>query len=108
MPILMTETKNRKNEEKVPRKVKATRLGYYNERRMKAGDVFAIDYPREFSKSWMVYVDAPHPEREEDAAEAYAEYQRANAEAQEPKPVFSKDKRSGGSSGDRDVLGGGR
>lgn len=47
-----------------PRKVRAIRMGYYNEIRRRDGDVFVLQHPaREFSTQWMEYVDARTPER---------------------------------------------
>lgn len=57
-----------------PIKVRATRLGYYNDERKRVGDVFTISSARhtsgkrvgelkEFSHAWMEHVDPNVPER---------------------------------------------
>lgn len=40
-------------------KVKATRLGYYNHRRRREGDVFELMDDKAFSKRWMERLDGP-------------------------------------------------
>lgn len=44
-------------------KVMAIREGYYDHARRRAGDVFLIAKPEDFSARWMEYVDAATPER---------------------------------------------
>ena len=39
-------------------KVKATMLGYYNNKRMREGTVFNLSSEKHFSKSWMTKVEA--------------------------------------------------
>lgn len=41
--------------------VRATKLGYYNLKRKKEGEVFSIKSEKEFSKSWMEPVDGHAP-----------------------------------------------
>jgi hypothetical protein len=43
-------------------KVRATRMGYFGEKRIRDGDVFVID-AKEFSARWMERVDGRTPER---------------------------------------------
>lgn len=40
-------------------KVKATRLGFYGNSRIKEGVTFEIKSEQEFSKNWMEYIDKP-------------------------------------------------
>lgn len=42
-------------------KVRATRLGYYDNERKRIGDVFIIGGPKEFSTEWMETVDGSTP-----------------------------------------------
>lgn len=51
-------------------KVRATKLGYYGERRRRPGDVFVIDTEQHFSKRWMETVDPSTPERSTSPSEA--------------------------------------
>jgi hypothetical protein len=44
-------------------KVRATQMGYYDNARRRAGDVFVLRDPAVFSDTWMVRVDAQTPER---------------------------------------------
>lgn len=46
-----------------PIKVRATRLGYYDDQRRRVGDVFLIRKWKEFSETWMETVDGRTPER---------------------------------------------
>jgi hypothetical protein len=41
-----------------PIKVRATKLGYYDNQRRRIGDVFIIRTPKDFSKAWMETTDA--------------------------------------------------
>lgn len=45
-----------------PRRVRATRLGYYDNKRRREGNVFTIQSSQEFSDAWMEYVDKRTPE----------------------------------------------
>lgn len=44
-------------------KVRATAVGYYNEKRRREGDVFTLKTREAFSSKWMEYVDKSVPER---------------------------------------------
>jgi hypothetical protein len=45
-------------------KVKAIRLGFYDQRRRREGDVFHLSDPEHFSKNWMVKVEKSESKRE--------------------------------------------
>lgn len=48
----------------IPARVRATRLGYYDHKRRREGDVFTLaDSKKEFSERWMEYVSDDLPER---------------------------------------------
>lgn len=53
-------------------KVRATRTGYYDEKRRREGDVFLIREEAAFAKSWMERVDPTTPEHTTSAPEALA------------------------------------
>lgn len=53
-----------------PIRVRATRMGYYNNLRRREGDVFTLHDARLFSKNWMVVVPVATPERHTRANEA--------------------------------------
>lgn len=48
--------------------VKATKMGYFNHKRIKAGTIINLNSEKEYSKKWMVKLDAKGneiPEKEE-------------------------------------------
>lgn len=45
------------------RRVRATAPGFYDNKRLREGDVFTIKSASEFSSKWMVYVDKNTPEK---------------------------------------------
>ena len=42
-------------------KVRATRLGYFNDRRRREGEIFEVIDKKAFSPKWMEIVDGPKP-----------------------------------------------
>lgn len=83
-------------------RVRATRPGYYDEKRRRLGDVFSIQHDGEFSAKWMERVPEDTPERlttgQDELEQRRQEHLRAQrgGAATPPGPV----------TGDRDVLGG--
>jgi hypothetical protein len=45
------------------RRVRATQVGYYDEKRRRVGDVFTLKQDKDFSQTWMEEVDPHTPEK---------------------------------------------
>lgn len=63
--------------------VKAKRLGYYDHKRRKEGDVFSLDSKDDFSEKWMEPADADEIQEEEKPVEVKVKRGKAAA-----KPVI--------------------
>lgn len=80
-------------------------VGFYGNKRRKIGDVFPLDRPNHFSKTWMAYVSGPKPavvvKREKEAAiedKRIADMRASQAAGSDipPKIVLEDDEIEGG------------
>lgn len=54
------------------RRVRATKVGFYQNARRRVGDVFVLEKESDFSEKWMEPVDATTPERRTSSRDAQA------------------------------------
>lgn len=82
-----------------PIKVRAIRLGYYDLKRRRFGDVFTIAGDHEFSTEWMERVAASTPEHTTSAQQALDQQNEETLGRRQAKPEGSNDA-AGDNSGD--------
>ena len=85
-------------------RVRATQLGYYDDKRRREGDVFTIQNEQAFSAKWMERVDPRTPERITTGAQALRKFHDETMRGKAPGGMLT-DAEEPTATGDSDPLG---